>query len=415
MKSTYDKAVSIVETLRGAGHIAYFAGGWVRDYLLKQSSPDIDIATSAPPEEVIRLFPRTVEVGVSFGVVMVIIDETPFEVATFRKDGLYLYGRRPENIEYSSPEEDAQRRDFTINGMFYDPLTNEILDYVGGREDLQKGLVRAIGDPHERFKEDRLRMVRGVRIMARFHFALDRDTRDAIAAHATALFPPVAKERVWQEFCKLSEHPGVGRALVTMHELGLLPVIFPQLTGLPLDEIINRTYVLKDFPHPCPAILCLAQLFPNATVKDFSALCQDLRAPTKDVDLAGWYLHAKRMVQGINGSVPRSPEWVHFYADPRTDLCLRVYSATLPKNERQSCLQLHDDAKCEMVTEIARVRDRKPVVTARHLQEVGILPGPNMGMLLKEAEGISIREKLSDVPTILHRLRGSASWPMEAR
>ncbi len=411
MDSTYDKAVKIVQLLREAGHIAYFAGGWVRDYLLEQPSPDIDIATSAPPEDVVQLFPHTVQVGVSFGVVMVILEGTPFEVATFRKDGLYLYGRRPENIEYSSPEEDAQRRDFTINGMFYDPIKHEIMDFVGGREDLQKGIIRAIGDPHERFKEDRLRMVRGVRIMARFHFSLERGTRDAIVAHATTLFPPVAKERVWQEFSKMAERPGVGRALVTMHELGLLQVIFPALTVLSLEEIVYRTRPLKDFPHPCPAILCLLTLFSEASKAEFTALCQDLKASNKDIQLAHWYLNVSKMVTAANVSI--SPEWVNLYADPRTDLCLRIFSATLPKTERQDFLDLHHNAQRSMSDAIDRVATRNPVVTSEHLRAAGILPGKPMGMLLKEAERIAICDSLTDFNSIVDRLKASEYWPRE--
>ncbi len=414
MGTTYDKAVQIVRTLRDAGHVAYFAGGWVRDYLLQELSPDIDIATSAAPEVVTSLFPHTVQVGASFGVIMVIVDDTPFEVATFRKDGLYLYGRRPEAIEFSSPEEDAQRRDFTINGMFYDPLTQQILDYVGGHEDLKRNLVRAIGDPHERFKEDRLRMVRGIRIMARFHFSLERSTRDAIAVHATALFPPVAKERVWQEFNKIANHPGVGRALVTMHELGLLQVIFPQLVGLPLEEIVTRTRALKDFPHPCPAILCLMQLFPEGTAKDFEAICQDLRGPNKDVQLAGWCLHAYQMFRGVlNSSIKPSPEWVYLYADDRTDLCLRTFAATLPRDLRQGCLDLHQSAQNDMAGDITRLRERRPVVTAHHLERNGIQPGKQMGLLLKEAERIAISEQISDPDAVMLLLKRSILWARE--
>ncbi|MDP1836087.1 MAG: CCA tRNA nucleotidyltransferase [Chlamydiales bacterium] len=407
MSTAFDKASGIVKKLRDAGHVAYFAGGWVRDYLLQKPSPDIDIATSAPPEDVIALFRHTVQVGVSFGVVMVIIDEVPFEVATFRKDGLYLYGRRPEAVEYSSPEEDAQRRDFTINGMFYDPLSKQIFDFVGGREDLERGIVRAIGDPHERFKEDRLRMIRGVRIMSRFHFALERSTRDAIASHAKALFPSVAMERVWQEFSKMAEHSGFGRALVTMQELGLLQVIFPKLTDVSLEEIVHRTRVLKEFPHPFPAILCLAQLFPDAPAGYLEEICRFLKAPNKDALLAKWYVKVKNACQSAVSEV----DWIYLYADQRTELCLQAYAAALSKDERQLFVQHHRITQTAQERYIERLRNRKPVITSGHLEAEGIPPGKGMGLLLREAETISISDKIDEPNVIMERLKTSENWP----
>ena len=165
-------ATSIVKKLQDAGYLAYFAGGWVRDFILKKPSDDIDIATSASVDEVQRLFPKTIPVGVAFGIVIVVQDNHQFEVATFRKDRGYVDGRRPVGIDPASPEEDAQRRDFTINGMFYDPIQDKIFDYVDGMKDLKKGIIRAIGDPNARFLEDRLRMMRAVRYSTRFDFPI---------------------------------------------------------------------------------------------------------------------------------------------------------------------------------------------------------------------------------------------------
>jgi poly(A) polymerase len=148
----HPQARHIIDTLTKNGFIAYYAGGWVRDYLLQHPSDDIDIATSAPPETIQALFPHTVPIGLAFGIILVIIDSHEYEVATFRQDLDYQDGRRPSKIAFSSAEEDAKRRDFTINGMFYDPLTNTILDYVEGKQDLQKKIIRAIGNPHDRIR-----------------------------------------------------------------------------------------------------------------------------------------------------------------------------------------------------------------------------------------------------------------------
>lgn len=182
-------ATSVVKRLVDAGHIAYFAGGWVRDFLMKHPSDDIDIATSASVEQIQSLFPKTIPVGIAFGIVIVVEQGHQFEVATFRKESGYLDGRRPTNIEPASPEEDSQRRDFTINGMFWDPLQEKLYDYVEGQTDLKKGIIRAIGDPHQRFLEDRLRMIRAARYATRFHFPIEIETRQAILAHPRVFFP----------------------------------------------------------------------------------------------------------------------------------------------------------------------------------------------------------------------------------
>ena len=190
-------ATQIVDRLRAAGHAAYFAGGCVRDLLLGREPLDFDVATSATPEQVLAMFPRTFAVGAQFGVVLVVdaFDEAEIltEVATFRNDGAYKDGRRPESVSYTdSAEQDVLRRDFTINGMLLDPeklraegnVDEAVLDFVGGREDLQQGIIRAIGDPRQRFAEDKLRMLRAVRFAARFGFEIEDQTLRAIRAAA---------------------------------------------------------------------------------------------------------------------------------------------------------------------------------------------------------------------------------------
>ena len=180
MTDAFKHAKSIVAKLSRAGYTAYFAGGWVRDYVMGHPSEDIDIATNAAPAEIMDLFPHTILVGLAFGVVIVVIEGHQFEVATFRKDLQYIDGRHPQGIEMSTPREDALRRDFTINGMFYDPLEEVIHDFVHGQEDIRLGIIRTIGNPHERFFEDRLRMLRAFRFSSRFSFSIDPETQEAI-------------------------------------------------------------------------------------------------------------------------------------------------------------------------------------------------------------------------------------------
>jgi len=195
-------ALSICQTLHEKGYIAYFAGGYVRDMILEIPSDDIDIATDASPDVIQSLFSRTIPLGIAFGIVVVILKKESFEVATFRKDLKYKDGRRPEEVAFCSPKEDADRRDFTINGLFYDPFKKEILDYVGGKEDIKEKIIRAIGDPFVRFEEDKLRLIRACRFAARFDFKIDSHTQQAMLAEAPSLFPSVSIERITQELKK---------------------------------------------------------------------------------------------------------------------------------------------------------------------------------------------------------------------
>lgn len=223
-------AVRAVRRLREAGYTAYWAGGCVRDLLMGHTPSDYDIATSAEPDQVRTLFGRrwTIPVGEAFGVILVRgrPGEGDVEVATFRTEGRYLDGRRPESVRYSSPEEDAFRRDFTINGMFFDPIEEQVIDYVGGRADLAAGLVRAIGDPVERFREDKLRMLRAVRMTARFGFQLDPATATAVHDHRAEI-AVVSRERIAQELKKMLENERRVQAMELAWQLGLLSAAIP--------------------------------------------------------------------------------------------------------------------------------------------------------------------------------------------
>ena len=234
-------AQDICRELRQSGHIAYFAGGWVRDHLLGIESADIDIATDATPEEIVKIFPDHVLVGAQFGVVLVLYGPFQFEVTTFRQDVLYENGRKPSEVLLkSSPEEDAKRRDFTINGMFFNPVTEELYDFVGGKEDIQKKSIRSIGKADERFQEDRLRMLRAIRFAHRFGFTIEEETRKSIAKCSHTLLPAVSMERIWQELCKMRAYPLFKEALLEMHALGLLSTIFPPLKNVSEQELFLR-------------------------------------------------------------------------------------------------------------------------------------------------------------------------------
>ncbi len=221
----------IVRRLREAGHQALFAGGCVRDALMGKTPHDFDIATSARPEQVQALFPRTVPVGVQFGVVLVIENGQEYQVATFRSDGTYLDGRHPQSVTFSSAEEDARRRDFTVNGLFYDPIDEKVLDFVGGRQDLETRTLRAIGSPAERFAEDKLRLLRGVRFAAALDFTIETETWTAIRAGATTI-RDVSAERLRDELVKIFTSPRRVRGFDLLDASGLMAVILPEMVPL---------------------------------------------------------------------------------------------------------------------------------------------------------------------------------------
>ncbi|HWP59318.1 MAG TPA: CCA tRNA nucleotidyltransferase [Candidatus Acidoferrales bacterium] len=229
--TTREKAISIVQRLRERGHEAYLAGGCVRDDLLNRPPQDYDIATSALPDEIQKLFPRTVPVGAQFGVIMVIVEGESFAVSTFRFDGPYLDGRRPSHVRFTNMREDILRRDFTINGMMYDPEKDAVIDLVGGQEDLRRGIVRAIGDPRRRFEEDRLRMVRAIRLAAALGFRIDDETLQAIREqHAHIL--QVAWERIGEEITRILTEGGARRGFELLDATGLLGDILPEVEAM---------------------------------------------------------------------------------------------------------------------------------------------------------------------------------------
>jgi len=233
MTSEKRLAESVIERLRARGHEALLAGGCIRDLLLGRPPKDYDVATSARPDAILALFPGALTVGVAFGVVVVQDGPVQVEVATFRSDEGYADGRRPDAVTFTDAREDAQRRDFTINGMFMDPSSGNVVDYVGGRSDLEAGLVRAIGDARLRFAEDHLRMLRAVRFAAELGFQVEPATAEAIRELA-AKVAGVSAERVAAELKRLLAAPPDGRhtGLQLAHDLGLLEVILPEVTAM---------------------------------------------------------------------------------------------------------------------------------------------------------------------------------------
>ena len=224
-------ALKIVKTLSDAGFKAYWAGGCVRDMIMGLQPHDYDIATDARPDQVIKLFEKTVQVGASFGVIKVLYDSHEFEVATFRSDGIYIDGRHPEEVHFSQEKEDALRRDFTINGLFYDTSREKIIDYVNGRQDIKDGIIRTINDPKERFSEDRLRLIRSVRFAAKFGYQIEKETYQALKEMAMSI-SEVSAERIREEFIKMITGPNPAKCIQILDEVGMLKVFLPEVVAM---------------------------------------------------------------------------------------------------------------------------------------------------------------------------------------
>ena len=279
-----EEARKVAARLREEGQIAYFAGGCVRDMVRGLPPKDYDIATDARPELVQRLFSRTYAVGAHFGVIIVLENDFQFEVATFRSDEAYIDGRHPIAVHFSSPEEDARRRDFTINGMFYDPVAEEVIDFVGGRADIAAKLVRAIGDPAQRFAEDRLRMLRAVRFATALAYKIDAKTWDALAVNAASIHQ-ISAERIRDELVRIFLSPNRGRGWDLLDASGLMRTIFPEIEAMkgceqpeqfhPEGDVFKHTRLMLDFlPAKVSVPLVFAVLFhdvgkpPTATVDE---------------------------------------------------------------------------------------------------------------------------------------------------
>ena len=226
-----DAAAAVVRRLREAGHEAFWVGGCVRDLIRGEEPKDFDIVTSARPEEVQAVFGRTVPIGARFGVILVIEEGIPYEVATYRTEGDYGDGRRPSRVTFATAKEDVRRRDFTINGLLMDPETGRVIDHVGGCRDIEGRLIRTIGDPGERFAEDHLRMLRAVRFAATLAFEIEAATLAAIREQAPAI-QRISAERVREELSRLLTGGGARRGMELLDETGLLAELLPEVSAL---------------------------------------------------------------------------------------------------------------------------------------------------------------------------------------
>jgi tRNA nucleotidyltransferase/poly(A) polymerase len=417
-------ARSVVARLRAGGFQALYAGGCVRDQLLGITPHDYDVATNARPEQVEALFQRTVPVGVQFGVILVLEQGEEIQVATFRGDGAYLDGRHPESVVYTDAEGDACRRDFTVNGLFFDPIKGEILDFVGGREDLNNQLLRAIGDPKQRFAEDKLRMLRAVRFATTLGFTIETATWDAVKRHASEI-NVVSAERIRDEFCKILLSPNRLRGFDLLEASGLLKEILPEM------EDLKGCDQPPDF-HPEGDVfvhtrLMLSLLRPEATLPlILSVLFHDLGKPaTRSVDETGrirfnghegvsaeislLILQRLRFANEIMDAVlPAVRLHMSFKDVPNMRVATLKRMMARPTFEdelelhRVDCLASHGmlDNHAFLISKREEFGREplipKPLLTGNDLIALGLKPGPRFAEILTTAQTLQLEGTLTD-------------------
>jgi len=443
-----DFATTIMQTLRLRGFQAYLVGGCVRDLLLGREPKDYDVATDATPEQVMSIFPETYAVGAQFGVVLVPAPETDsvidvsadvssrsnaVEVATFRSDIGYSDGRHPDDVRFSrDPREDVTRRDFTINGMLLDPVSGQVLDFVGGRKDLEAGIIRTIGDPDQRFGEDKLRMLRAVRFAARFEYSIEPATLAAIQKLAEQI-QVVSRERVRDELTRMLTEGHARRAFLVLDESGLLKPILPEISAMkgveqpaefhPEGDVFVHTLLLLDnLPNPCPMTLGWGALLHDvgkpATfrvapdrirfdghvevgVKMAEEICQRLRFSNDEteqilalVDNHMRFGHVSRMKESTLKKFLRMPGFDEHLALHRAD--------SLASHRNLSTYEFIQQKREEIPAETMRP---SPFVTGDDLIAAGHVPGPKFREILSAVEDAQLEGRLPSRDAALEFVR----------
>ena len=403
--SARDDALSVLRHLRQAGFEAYFAGGCVRDLSMHQEPKDYDVATNAPPEKVRGLFKNTQAVGAAFGVILVRQGKTTIEVATFRTDLEYRDGRRPSGVQFASAEEDAKRRDFTINGLFLDPVENRIIDFVGGQADLTQKRLRAIGDADHRFAEDHLRLLRAVRFASRFGFEIESSTAKAIGDHAQQLIR-ISPERIAEELRKMLMPTTRNLAFELLKQFGLIDILmrfFPEKSNGRSIELFESLHL----EEPIPFGLALAGI-----VLDFRMNA------TKNLDPRAWIAphEVKRtahlMRQTLKISNEESAEltgamaFIQLLADPYPTVAIlkrflnqpHAGDAMLMMCAMMSCglMTQRIEAVLGQLSELGKTQFAPlPLVSGDDLTAAGALPGPKFKLALDAAYDAQLEGRIA--------------------
>ena len=419
-----EEAMKVVSKLQQSGYLAYFAGGCVRDLLRDEIPTDYDIATNALPEQVAALFSKTRSVGAHFGVIIVISGEFVFQVATFRNDGSYGDGRRPETVEFTSPEEDVLRRDFTINGIFYDPIEDRTIDYVNGQDDINSATVRAIGDPESRFKEDHLRLLRAVRFAARFDYKIEESTWAAICGNAKEI-KNISEERIRDELSKILLDPERVRGFDLLMESGLMEAIIPEIIDLKGCEQPPQFHPEGDVFVHTRLMLTLLKEDPSLSLV-LSVLLHDIGKPAtfsydEEADRIRFNGHDK-IGSDMAATILRRLKYPNKIIEEVTEMVVNHMTFKDVQKMREAKLKrFMARPTFEDETELHRVDclgswggldnydflnqkrtefDNEPIIpppllTGKDLIEIGWNPGPELGEILTKVQDLQLEGSLS--------------------
>ena len=438
MDSNKAAAVEIIGKLQKEGHVAYLAGGCVRDMLRGEIPKDYDIATSALPEQITTIFSKTREVGVHFGVVIVIKENQAFDVATFRNDGSYKDGRHPEEVTFSTPEEDTARRDFTINGIFFDPISQKYIDFVNGRSDIEKKVVRAIGDPDLRFQEDHLRLLRAVRFAARFNYDIEEETWKSIKLNASGI-SKISKERVRDELTKilLNENRVLGFDLLV--NSGLMEHIIPEILQLkgceqppqfhPEGDVFVHTRLMLSLLRDTPSIeLVLSVLLHDIgkpATYSFDEAADRIRFNGHDklgAEMSNQILRDLKFSNSIIEDVVQMVANHMTFKDVqkmRQSKLKRFISRSTFSDEKElhrvDCLgswgglDNYDFLNEKMIEFANEPIIPAPLLTGKDLIEFGWAPGPNLGETLNSVQDLQLEGTLNSKKEALEWVKANRS------
>ncbi len=392
-------ALQVVRKLRDTGFEAYWAGGSVRDELLGRQPHDYDVATNARPEQVRNLFghARTLTIGAAFGVIGVQAARGcgPVEVATFRTDGVYADGRRPESVHFSDARHDASRRDFTINGLFYDPLGQRVIDYVGGQEDLKIGLIRAIGDPRARFTEDKLRLLRAVRFATTLGFKIEQETEAAIREMASQI-DVVSAERIGMELRKMLTHPRRSQGVALLARTCLLETVLPEFgrqANAEAEEDWQQTLQRLDRLQSDSLSTCLAALLLTASsAQAIRQIAMRLRYSNKEAERAQWLFDSLPLAMKAE-QLPW-PELQRLLVHAGSKELVALAEAVAGRGQAESHAGLK---RCREVLAMPPERRDPPLlVTGDDLIAHGLPPGPYFSRLLAAIRDAQLLGQLVD-------------------
>ncbi len=416
----FEGGIYIVKKLREKGHEAFFAGGCVRDSILSRPIKDIDIATSATPNEVKKIFKKTIDVGAKFGVIVVVVDGINYEITTFRAEGKYSDGRHPDYVYFTCPLQDANRRDFTINGLFYDPIKDEVIDYVGGLKDIESRTIRTIGNPVKRFEEDKLRLLRAIRFSTILNFKIEEYTFKTIKKYAHQILT-VSKERIRDELIKTFTEANGHTGLSLLRESELLQFILPHVSamvGIPQPEKFHPEGDV--FTHTL--LMFKMAKYPLSTTLAFGILLHDIAKPItfrlrdrirfnrhaflgeklsveilKDLKFSNREIHlisklVRNHLKFINVKKMRLSRLKRFLAMENFEEHLELH--------RLDCLASHGNLEnyefCKRKLEEFTTEELKPprLITGKDLIALNFKPSPLFGKILKEIENLQLEEKI---------------------